>query len=187
MYRRYVIKKPLAISALFFLLLFSAANGTDAEEPARYETDVSFRGFSWGANIDEVIKKMGKPISREEINGLVSLAWENIDVNGYTTFMIAYFSNSELQGGTYYFLTYNIDELMRCYNEMRTELRDLYGPTYLFNGILKELRPYECSWHLSGGYVYLKVNTREGEPVTLWYSSPKLTQQLFGESITARR
>ena len=183
----YVIKKLLTVFVLIFLSLYTVGNGLAAAEPASYETSVSFRGFVWGTSMDEVIRKMGQPVSRENINGLVSLAWENINVNGYTTFMIAYFSKSGLQGGTYYFLTYDIDELMRCYSEIRTELRDRYGPTYLFNGILKELRPYECSWHLSGGYVYLKVNTRTGDPVTLWYSSPELTKQIFGESVTARR
>ena len=124
---------------------------------------------------------MGKPVSREDINGLVSLVWENINVNGYTTYMLAYFSRSGLQGGTYYFLTYDLDQLMLCYSQMRQELRDRYGPTSLFNGIIRELRPYECSWELPGGYVHLKVNTRLGDPVTLWYSSPELSKQIFGE------
>jgi hypothetical protein len=84
-----------------------------------------------------------------------------------------------------------MEELNRCYNEMRQELVDRYGPTRLFDTILsvRELRPYESSWHLPGGYVHLKVNTRQGEPVTLWYSSPELSRQLFGdrESYTAQR
>jgi hypothetical protein len=138
--------------------------------------------------MDEVIKKMGKPISREQFNGLSSLLWENIEVNGYTTYMIAYFSKSGLQGGTYYFLTYNIDEIIRCYSDIRQELRSRYGPTVLFDGIIKEMRPYESSWNLPGGYVYLMVNTREGDPVTLWYSSPELTTQIFGtiDPVTAK-
>ena len=139
--------------------------------------------------MDEFVRKMGQPVSREEINGLVSLAWANVIVNGYTTFMIAYFSRSGLQAGTYYFLTRDLDELMRCYNEMRQELRDRFGPTNLFNGIIREPRIFECSWHLPGGYVYLKTNTRTGDPVTLWYSSPELSRQLFGDrqSYTAQR
>jgi hypothetical protein len=103
--------------------------------------------------------------------------------------MLAYFSKSGLQAGTYYFLTYDMDQLMRCYTEMRQEHLDRYGPTQLYDLISRELRPYESSWNLPGGYVYLKVNTRQGEPVTLWYSSPELTKQLFGDtrSTTARR
>ena len=125
---------------------------------------------------------MGQPMSREEINGLVSLVWENIEVNGYMTYMLAYFSDKGLEGGTYYFLTYSMEELMQCYNELRDELRDRFGPTFLFNGILRELRPYECLWTLAGSLVHLKVNTRQGDPVTLWFSSPLLTSQITGGS-----
>jgi hypothetical protein len=63
-----------------------------AEEAVIYETDVDFRGFAWGTSMDEVIKKMGRPVSRETVNGLVSLVWENVDVSGFTSYMIAYFS-----------------------------------------------------------------------------------------------
>ena len=91
-----------------------ASDNKKQAEPVVYETNVSFRDFSWGTSMDDFIKKTGKPVSRETYNGLVSLAWENIDVNGYTTYMIAYFSKSGLQGGTYYFLTYDMDQLMRC-------------------------------------------------------------------------
>ena len=185
----FVIKKFLLIFLLPLAILPAADKDRKVEEPASYETNVTFRSFPWGTSMDEVIKKMGKPVSREEINGLVSLVWENVEVNGYITYMLCYFSKSGLQGGTYYFLTYTMDELMRCYNEVRQELRDRFGPTYLFDGIIKELRPYECSWNLPGGYVYLKVNTREGDPVTLWYSSPELTKQLFGitQPVTAKK
>jgi len=168
-----------------------SAADKDRKEPqsVSYETNVTFRDFPWGTSMDTFIKKMGKPVSREEVNGLVSLVWENVTVKGYTTYMLAYFSKSGLQGGTYYFLTYTMDELMKCYSEVRQELRDRYGPTYLYDGIIKELRPYESSWNLPGGYVYLKVNTREGDPVTLWYSSPELTKQLFGrvDPVTAKK
>ena len=154
-----------------------------------YETDVSFRGFPWGTSMDEVIKKMGKPVSREEINGLVSLVWENVDVSGFTSFMIAYFSPKGLQGGTYYFVTYTMDDVVRCYSGIQKELRGRFGQTNLFEGIIRELRPFESAWNLPGGYVYLMVNTRQGVPVTLWYSSPELTKQIFGntDTVTAKK
>jgi hypothetical protein len=160
-----------------------------ADDLVTYETDLTFRNLPWGTSMEEVIKKMGKPISQSEINGLVSLAWEKIDVGAYSTYMLAYFSKSGLQAGTYYFLTYDMDQLMRCYSEMRQELLGRFGPTQLYDIISRELRPYESSWNLPGGYVYLNVNTRKGEPVTLWYSSPELTKQLFGDvrSTTARK
>jgi hypothetical protein len=123
---------------------------------------------------------MGQPISREEIDGLTSLAYENIDVSGYATYMVVYFSRTGLEGGTYYFVTKDLDELMKCYQEIQKELLDQYGPTTLRDGIIRERRPYETSWNLESGYVYLKVNTRLGEPVTLWYSSPSLTKMLLG-------
>jgi hypothetical protein len=178
---------------LLFIIPLATLSALDkdpkAKEPITYETDVDFRGFSWGASMDEVIKKIGKPVSREKINGMDSLLWENIDVNGYVTYMIAYFSKSGLQGGTYYFVTNTVDDTMRCYSQLRQQLRDRFGPTLLFEGIIRELRPYECSWDLSGGYVYLMVNPRQGDPITLWYSSPELTKQIFGKKdpITAKK
>jgi hypothetical protein len=101
-------------------------------------------------------------------------------MTGFTTYMLAYFSKNGLEGGTYYFLTENLDELMRCYTEVQKALLEQYGPTILCDGIIREMRPYETSWNLESGYVYLKVNTRQNEPVTLWYSSPALTKKIMG-------
>ena len=160
------------------LVILSAAE-KDTQE--KYEENVSFHNFPWGTSLADFTKKMGKPVSVEEINGLTSCIWEGVMIQGYETYMLAYFSKSGLQGGTYYFLTYDMDELMRCYNDLRKELRDKFGPTILFDGIIRELRPYECSWNVPGGYVYLKVNARKDEPVTLWFSSPELTKQMLGK------
>jgi hypothetical protein len=159
---------------------------------ADLETNISFHNFPWGTSMEEFIRQTGNPVSGEEINGIISLAWENINVNGYSTCMIAYFSRSGLQGGTYYFLTRGMDELTQCYREMRQELADRYGPTrLLFDNILniRELRPYESAWLFPGGYVHLKVDTRKGEPIALWCLSRELSQQIFGdrESVTAQR
>jgi hypothetical protein len=173
-YRGYNIKKLLLVLIFPFASLYAVD----------FETNVSFRDFPWGTSMDEFIRRTGNPISREETNGLVSLAWENIDVNGYRTCMIAYFSGSGLQGGTYYFLTSNMDELKTCYSKMQQELGNRYGPTELpFDNILniRELRPYESAWLLPSGYVHLKVDTRKGEPLALWYFSRELSRQVFGE------
>ena len=146
-----------------------------------YQTEVTFRGFPWGTSMEEFISQAGRPISREEINGLVSLVWENVEVNGYMTYMLAYFSPSGgLQGGTHYFLTYDLDELMACYTELQHELRDTFGPTLLYLDILREIRHFECFWNLPGGSVHLKANIRLDVPVTLWFASPELTQLLAG-------
>ena len=161
------------------LPILYAAEITGAETTG-YETDVTFRGFPWGTSMNEFIGRMGNPISREEINGLSSLLWENVEVNGYMTYMVVYFSSAGLQGGTYYFLTYSIDELMQCYSELREELRGRFGPTNLFHGILREMRHYECFWNLEGGSVHLKTNTRQDIPVTLWFASPELTRLITG-------
>jgi hypothetical protein len=183
-----IIYRGLLIKKLLLLLLLPLA-GLSAEVAETYETDVSFRGFPWGTSMNDFVKKMGRPVSREQVNGLDSLLWENVDVNGFTTYMIAYFSRAGLQGGTYYFVTATQDEDIRCYSGLRQELRDRYGPTILFDGIIRELRAYECSWELPGGYVYLMVNARQGDPVTLWYSSPELTRQVFGKKdpVTAKK
>jgi len=143
------------------------------------ETEVLFHGFPWGTSRQEFVAKMGNPAHTDEVNGLQSLVYDNLIVSGYPAFMLAYFSQNGLEGGTYYFHTYSLDELMKCYTDVQKELLAKYGPTNLRDGIIKELRPYETSWNnLSTGYVYLKVNTRQNEPVTLWFSSPALTKRL---------
>ena len=156
-----------------------------------YETNVTFRGFSWGTSMDEVIRRMGNPVSRENVNGFTSLLWENVEVNGYMTYMLAYFSSAGLQGGTYYFLTKedDLDELMRCYTEVQHDLRERYGPTRVFNGIIREMRPYDSLWNLAGGSIHLKVNTRRGDPVTLWFCSPEMTSEMYSNipDTTVRR
>jgi len=151
--------------------------------PALYANEVSnvaFHNFPWGTSMRDFTAKMGNPAYAEEVDGLRSLVYDNIQVLGYPVFMVVYFSNTGLEGGTYYFHTFSLDELMQCYKDIQKDLLAKYGPTILCDGIIREMRPYESSWDLPGGYVYLKVNTRQNEPVMLWYSSPSLTKKLFG-------
>ena len=186
--RGLIIKKILLLFLLPLFSLYPQNRGQTPEEPV-YETNVTFQDFSWGTSMENVIRRMGNPVSREEVDGLVSLVWENVRVNEYTAFMIAYFSPSGLQGGTYFFLTDSRDEIIRCYRTMRDELRIRHGSTYLFDSIIWDSPPWESSWNLPGGYVYLKASTQRGDPVTLWFSSPYLTAHIFGEQnpATARR
>ena len=170
----------LALFLLPLAILSANEKNTRTQEPVVYETNVTLRDFAWGTSQDDMIRKMGKPISKDEIDGMTSLMWENVEMNGYMTYMQAYFSKNGLEGGTYYFLTYSMDELMRCYTELKQILRDHFGPTPFFYGILRELRPYQCLWELPGGNVHLKVNTRQGDPVTLWYTSPALMKRIIG-------
>jgi len=163
---------------LLLVLLFPLASFLFAGE-SEYANNVTFQNFPWGTSQEEFIKKMGQPINREEQDGLVSLIWENIFVFGYKTYMLAYFTNDGLQGGTYYFLTYDMDQLIKCYTEMQQELRNKYGPTNLYRAIQKELRDYECLWNVSDNYIHLKTNTRRGEPVTILYLSPKLADKII--------
>jgi hypothetical protein len=164
----YVIKK---LSLIFALVIVS---GVYAQE------HVNFHGFPWGTSMEEFTAKVGKPVLTEDFNDLKSLVYENITVSGYTAYMLVYFSKTGLEGGTYYFLTHDLDELMNCYRDVQKELLTQFGPTILCDGIIREMRPYETSWELDSGFVYLKVNTRRNEPVTLWYSSPALTKQIRG-------
>lgn len=142
--------------------------------------EVVFHNFHWGTSLQEFKAKMGEPVHVEEINGLQSLIYENVQLAGYSAFMLVYFSHNGLEGGTYYFDTKNLEELMRCYTDVQNELLALYGPTLLIDEMLREMRPYETSWNLPGGYIYLKANTRRNEPVSLWVSSPELTRRLRG-------
>jgi hypothetical protein len=163
-----IIKKLL----IFALIIAPALYGETG-------TEIQFHGFPWGTSIEAFKAKMGSPAFIDEIDGLQSLVYDRLIVSGYPAFMLAYFSKSGLEGGTYYFNTNNLDELMNCYTAVQKELLEKFGPTNLCDGIIKEMRPYETSWkNLSNGYVYLKVNTRQNEPVTLWYSSPALTEKL---------
>jgi len=168
----FIIKKLL----LVFLLPLASIYADEAVN----STTVTFQNFPWGTSQEEFIKKIGQPISRGEKDGIASLIWENVFVGGYKTYMLAYFTKNGLQGGTYFFLTYDMDQLIKCYTEMQQDLRNRYGPTPLYRGIQKELRDYECLWNVSGNYIHLKTDTRQGEPVTLFYLSPELAKQITG-------
>jgi len=144
------------------------------------EANVVFHSFPWGTSMKDFTAKMGKPNHIDEYDDLQSLVYDNIKVSGYPVFMLAYFSKKGLEGGTYYFHTFSLDELIQCYKDVQKELLELYGPTILCDGIIREMRPYETSWKFNSGYVYLKANTRQNEPVTLWYSSPELTKKMMG-------
>jgi hypothetical protein len=170
----FIIKKLLFV---FFLRLISVY----ADEAVK-ETTVTFQNFPWGTSQEEFIKKIGQPITREEKDGIASLVWENIFVSGYKTYMLAYFTKDGLQGGTYYFITYDPDHLAKCYTDLQQVLRNRYGPTDLYRGIQKELRDYECLWFVSGNYVHLKVDTRKSEPVKIFYLSPDLAKIIGIES-----
>jgi len=171
-----IIKWGCTIKKLLLILALVISPALFANE----EIEVVFHNFQWGTKMEDFIKKMGKPAYTEEIDGLKSLVYDKLTISGYQAFMVVYFSKNGLEGGTYYFNTFSLDELMQCYKDMQKELLGKYGPTVLCDGIIKEMRPYETSWNLKNGYVYLKVNTRKNEPVTLWYSSPYLTKKLMG-------
>ena len=167
---------PVIIIVLFIISTLIPAY---AQEVSR--VNVVFHNFSWGTSLQDFKVKMGEPAHVENNNGLQSLVYENIDMSGYPAYMIAYFSRNGLQGGTYYFKTKSVEELIKCYTKVQSELRAAYGPTLLYEAIMREMRVYESSWNFPSGYIYLKINTRWlDEPVTLWYSSPELTKILRG-------
>jgi len=130
--------------------------------------------------MNEFIAGVGTPVKEDNINGLRSLFFENIVKFGYPAFMVAYFSQDGLQGGTYYFITNSFEEIMRCYTDVQNELLLRYGPTLLLDLMLRERRPYETSWDLETGFILLRIDTRRNELISLWYSSPALTRMLRG-------
>jgi len=176
MKRGCTIKKlPLFIAMLVVSTFVFAQSGVK----------VGFHDFPWGTSIEAFKAKIGNPVHVDEFNGLQSLIYEDIQVSGYPVFMLVYFSQNGLEGGTYYFHTFSLEELRNCYISVQAELVEQYGSTYLFDEMQgprgqREMRTYETSWNLPDGYIYLKVNTRNNEPVTLWYSSPALTRRLRG-------
>jgi hypothetical protein len=153
-----------------------------AEVENQTQDTFGFRGFPWGTSLEEFTGLEGEPISREAVDGLVSLAYENKEISGFMTYMLAYFSESGLEGGAYYFLTENLDEVMNCYRTLQQDLAARFGPGILMDEIIREMFPYESAWNFEGSYIHLKANTRTNEPVTLWYSSPALTKKLTGHS-----
>jgi len=168
------MKKLLVIC----MLLITAALFAQNEAPV--EVDVSFHNFPWGTSLQEFKAKMGEPVFVETDNGIQSLLYENIQISGYPVFMLAYFSRNGLEGGAYYFNTFTIDELRICYTTVQNELLQKFGPAPICLPILKEAFPYITYWDLSNGHILLRVDTRINEPVTLWYSSPGLTEIVSG-------
>jgi len=165
---------------LFIIFALLIATALYAQTDVRVETVVSFHNFPWGTSMQEFKAKMGEPVNVETNNGFQSLLYDNIQISGYPVFMLAYFSRNGLEGGTYYFNTFSLDELMKCYTDVQNELLEKFGPTPICYPILKEAFPYITYWDLRNGYVQLRVDTRRNEPVTLWYSSPGLTEIVFG-------
>lgn len=164
----------LAVCALVICSALYAQSGTTAG------TEVSFHNFPWGTSQQEFTAKMGRPAHIDEYDGLQSLLYDNVIVSGYPVFLLAYFSRNGLEGGTYYFHTFSLDELMKCYTDVQKELLEKYGSTNLRDIIFRERAPYESSWNLPGGYVHLKVDTRKNDPVTLMFSSPALARKILG-------
>jgi hypothetical protein len=142
------------------------------------EVTVTFHNFPWGTSMEAFKARMGNPVHTETSNGFHSLVYENITMAGYRAFMLAYFSQNGLEGGTYYFNTNNLEELMMCYAAVQRELVAKFGPADRFEELLREMRTYESCWNLPSGYILLKVNTHRNDPVTLWISGPALTEML---------
>jgi len=166
------------LKKLLFICAFLITVALYAQQTG--EAGVAFHGFPWGTSLQEFKAKMGEPVNVENNNGFQSLLYENIQISGYPVFMLAYFSRNGLEGGTYYFHTFSLDELMQCYTRVQKELFEKYGPTPVYYPIFKEAFPYISCWDLETGYVQLRVDTRRNEAINLWYSSPGLTELVFG-------
>jgi len=178
MKRGCTIKKSIIVILFFLTVLFSPLYADE-------EVAVVFHNFPWGTSLEVFKAKMGNPVHTEAANGFQSLIYQDVQLAGFRAFVVAYFSKDGLEGGTYYFNTNNLEELMMCYANVQRELVAQYGPTPpapagRFEALLSEMRPYETCWNLSTGYVHLKVNTRTNAPVTLWISGPTLTKMLDG-------
>ena len=143
------------------------------------EKEAKFHNFNWGTSYAEFTAKMGNPAVVDEVNGLKSLVYGDLRMLGYEIFMVVYFSQNGLEGGTYYFNTLSAEERIKCYKDMQIDLQAKYGTARVLDMILREAMPHESSWALDSGYVQLTVDTRRNDPVTLWFSSPWLTNKLF--------
>lgn len=167
----------ICISAVLFAAPVLYAQEAEIEE----EAAATFHGFSWGTSEKDFIAKMGRqPEYTDEADGLKSFVYDKLIVSGFQTFMVAFFSSDGLEGGSYYFNTFSNTERTKCYNDLQKELVEKYGEAHLFDKIYKEPAPYMSSWSLESGYIMLKIDTRKNDPVTLWFSSPKLTKTITG-------
>ena len=149
------------------------------------ERAVTFHNFAWGTSLEAFKARMGNPSFVEGSGGFQSLIYENVPIADNRALMVAYFSHNGLEGGMYYFNASGLGEIMMCYDSVQKELVTLYGtpppaPAGRYEALLREMRAYESCWILPGGYIHLKVNTRTGDPVTLWISFPTLTAILDG-------
>jgi len=152
---------------------------------AQNEKAVTFHSFTWGTSADAFRARMGNPALVENSGGFQSLIYENVSWAGHRAFLVAYFSQSGLEGGMYYFDTIGLEDMMICYDDVQKELVTFFGPTPpppagRYETLMREMRAYESCWILPDGYIHLKVNTRTGDPVTLWISFPTLTAILDG-------
>ena len=166
---------------LFVLLMTAALFAQAGGNPD--SSVITFHGFTWGTSIDAFKARMGNPAFTEDSGGFHSLVYENVQFAGNRAFMVAYFSGSGLEGGMYYFNALGLEEIMFCYDSVQKELVTHYGstppaPAGRYEPLMREMRSYETCWILPGGYIHLRVNTRTGDPVTLWVSFPTLTEIL---------
>jgi len=169
----------------FVIIAFYISGALFAQSGSSSVSTVSFHNFSWGTSLDAFKARMGNPAFSEESGGFLSLIYENVSMAGYRAFMVAYFSGSGLEGGMYYFNTVSLEEMMMCYDAVQRELITHFGsppppPAGRYEPLLREMRSYETCWILQEGYIHLKINTRTGDPVTLWISFPTLTEILDG-------
>jgi len=144
---------------------------------------ITFNSFTWGTSIDAFKARMGNPAFVEDSGGYQSLIYQNTLFANNRALMITYFSGNGLEGGMYYFYADGLEEIMMCYDSVQRELVTHYGhppspPLGRYEVLMREMRVYETCWMLPGGYIHLKVNTRTGDPVTLWISFPALTEIL---------
>jgi len=173
----YTLKKAVLI---FIALLMATALY------AQTGTAMGFHNFPYGTSMETFRARMGNPVHSDEVNGLQSLVYDNVQFQGYSVFMIAFFSGNGLEGGTYYFYTRNLEDMTACYTALQREMIRLYGPTLVYEPetsgkvVMREARIYESTWSLPAGYIYLKANRRSDEPISLWFSSPSLTRRLNG-------
>ncbi|QQO08296.1 hypothetical protein [Breznakiella homolactica] len=173
--------RNLAVILFIFLLapvLFSAGMEESVPVPER---DLEFRGFRWGAALEDVIKKEGLPEIEEEQDGKLLLGYENTDVSGYTANMGILFDDDGLAMGLYFLELDNPEKANECFNDLLSKLYVLYGNTILTDSFLEIPESRVSVWYFSGGCILLNYD-KGGTEVELMYSSIAAFQDLMNLS-----
>ena len=151
---------------------------------AAFGQEFTFRGLPWGATVEEIIAKEGKPDS----NIYGQLIYENKYVSGYRSNLFFYCSlpptENSLEMGRYVIGIAN-ENAQAIYNDLLDKLSTLYGnPTPKTKPELNDTDKYNY-WVVSKTLISLtllidaNIRTEQGTLIFIDYYSPQ--RNIYGD------